>query len=57
MFKNVPQVQNKIRLHVECFLKVNSLEIIWSVFLLSILIKTAIKNAVNVVISLHMVSL
>ena len=35
------------------FLNVNSLEIIWSSFLLLILI----KNAVNAVIRLHMVSL
>ena len=38
-------------------LNVNSLEIIWSSFLLLILIKNAIKNAITVVISLYMVSL
>ena len=34
-------------------LNVSSLEIIWSSFLLSILIKNAIKNAIIAVISLH----
>ena len=38
-------------------LNVNSLEIIWSSFLLSILIKNAIKNAVAAVISLYVVCL
>ena len=38
-------------------LNVKSLEIIWSSFLLLILIKNAIKNAITVVISLYMVSL
>ena len=38
-------------------LNVNSLEIIWSSFLLSILIKNAIKNAVAAVISLYVVYL
>ena len=47
MFRNVPHVQNKIRLHVKYLLNVNSLEIIWSSFLLLILIKNAIKNAVK----------
>ena len=38
-------------------LNVSSLEIIWSSFLLSILIKNAIKNAIIAVISLHMLCL
>ena len=50
-------LQNKIRLHVKYLLNVKSLEIIWSSFLLLVLIKNAIKNAVTVVISLYMVSL
>ena len=45
MFKNVPHVQNKIRLHVKYLLNVNSLEIIGSSFLLLLLIENAIKNA------------
>ena len=57
MFKSVPYVQNKIRLHVKYLLNVNSLEIICSSFLLSISIKNAIKNAVAAVISLYMVNL
>ena len=57
MFKNVPYVKNKIKLHEKNLLNVNSLEIILSSFLLLILIKNAIKNAVTAVISLHMVSL
>ena len=57
MFKNAPHVQNKIRLHVKYLLNVNSLEIIWSSFLLLILIKNAIKNAVTTVIKLYMVRL
>ena len=40
-------MQNKIRLQ----------EIIWSTFLLLILIKSAIKNTVTAVISLYMVTL
>ena len=48
-------MQNKIRLHVKDLLSVNSLEIIWSSFLLLILIKYAIKNVVTAVISLRMV--
>ena len=47
MFKNVPHVQNMW----------NSLEIICSSFLLLILIKNAIKNAITVVISSYMVCL
>ena len=43
MFENVPHVQNKIRLHVS--------------FLLLILIKNGIKNAVTAVINLYMVCL
>ena len=54
MFKNVPHVLNKIRLHVKYLLNVNSLEIIWSSSLLLILIKNATKNAVKAVISLYM---
>ena len=38
-------------------LNVNSLEIIWSSFLLLILIKNAIKNAVTAAFSLYMVCL
>ena len=57
MFKNVPHVQNKISLHVKYLLNVNSLEIICSSFLLSLLIKNAIKNAVTAVVSLYMVNL
>ena len=38
-------------------LNVSSLKITWSSFLLLILIKNAIKNAVTAVISLYMVSL
>ena len=45
MFKNVPNVQDKIRLHVKYLLNVNSLEVIWSSFLLLLLIKNAIKKA------------
>ena len=48
-------MQNKIRPHVKHLLRVNSLEIIWSSFLLLILIKYAIKNAVTAVISIRMV--
>ena len=48
---------HKTRLHVKYFPNVNSLEIIWSSFLLLILIKNAIKNAVTAVISLCMVCL
>ena len=44
MFKNVPNVQDKIRLHVKYLLNVNSLEVIWSSFLLLLLIKNAIKK-------------
>ena len=43
MFKNVPHVRNKIWLHVKYLLNVNSIEIIWSSFLLLLLIKNAIK--------------
>ena len=43
MFKNVPHVQNKIKLHVKLTLTVSS-------FLLLILIKNAFKNAVGAVI-------
>ena len=51
-------MQSKIRLHVKYLLNVNSLEIIWSTFLLLILIKNAIKNVVTAVTSsLCMVSL
>ena len=57
MLKNVPHVQNKIILHVKYLLNVNSLEIIWSSFLLLILIKNAIKNDVTAVSNLYMVSL
>ena len=57
MFQNVPHVQKKIRLHVKYLLNVSSLEIIWSSFLLLILIKNAIKNAVTTVIILYMVCL
>ena len=45
-------MQNKIRLHVEYLLNV-----IWSSFLLLILIKNAIKNALVAFISLYMMSL
>ena len=55
MFKSVPHVQNKIRLHVKYLLNVDSLEIIWSGFLLLISTKNAIKNAFAAVISLYMV--
>ena len=47
-------LQNKIRQHVKYLLNVKSLEIIWSSFLLSILMKNVIKNAITVVISLYM---
>ena len=57
MFKNVPHVQNKIRLHVKYLLNVKSLKIIQPSFLLLILIKNAIKKALTAVISLYMVSL
>ena len=57
MFKNVRQAQNKIRLHVKYLLNVNRLEIIWSGFLLLILIKDAIENGVTAVISLYMLGL
>ena len=57
MFKNVPYVKNKIKLHVKYLLKVNSLEMIWFSFSLLILIKNAIKNAVVAVISLYMMCL
>ena len=57
MFKNVPHVQNKTRLHMKYLLNVNSLEIICSGFLLLILIKNAIKNAVTAAFSLYMVCL
>ena len=50
-------LQNKIRLQVKYLLNVYSLEIISSRFLLLILIKNAIKNAVTAVIILYMVSL
>ena len=50
-------LQNKIRLQVKYMLNVYSLEIISSRFLLLILIKNAIKNAVTAVFSLYMVSL
>ena len=52
MFKNIPHVQNKIRLQVKYLLNV-----IWSSFLLLILIKNAIKNAVVAFISLYMMGL
>ena len=57
MFKNVPHAQNKIRLHVKYLLNVNSLEIIWSRFLLLILIKNAVKKTVNAFVSFYMVVL
>ena len=57
MFKNVPHVQNDIRLHVKYLLNVNSLEIILSSLLLLLLIKKAIKNVVTAVVSLYMVNL
>ena len=57
MFKNVSHVQNKVRLRVKYLLKVNSIEIFWSKFLLLIFLKNAIKNAVTAVISLYMVCL
>ena len=57
MFKNVPYVKNKIKLHEKNLLNVNSLEIILSSFLLLILMKNAMKNALTTVVSLSMVSL
>ena len=57
MFKNVPHAENKIRLQLKYLLKVNSLEIIWSSFLLLILIKNAAKKAVTAFVSLYMVVL
>ena len=55
MFKNVAK-QNKT--HVKYLLNVKSLEIIWSSFLLLlILIKNALKNAITIVVSLYMVSI
>ena len=57
MFKNVPYAQNKIRLHLKYLLNVNSLEIIWSSFLLLILIKNAAKKAVTAFVRLYMVVL
>ena len=56
MFKNVPHVQNKIRLHVKHLLNGKFGDYLIQL-LLSILIKNAIKNAVTAVISLYMVSL
>ena len=50
-------LQKKTRLHLKYLLNIKSLEIIWSSFLLLILIKNAIKNATTVVISLYMMSL
>ena len=50
-------LQNKVRLHAKYLLNIKSLEIIWYSFLLLILIKNAIKNAITVAISLYMVSL
>ena len=47
----------KIRLQVKCLLNVNSLKIIGYSFLLILLIKNAIKNAVTAVVSLYMVNL
>ena len=55
MFKNLRHVQNKIRLHVKYLLNVKSLKIISSRFLLLLLIKNAIENAVTAVISSYMV--
>ena len=57
MFKNLRHVQNKIRLHVKYLLNVKSLKIIWSSFLLLLLIKNAIKNAATAVISSYMVGI
>ena len=57
MFKNVSHMQNKVRLRVKYLLKVNSIEIFWSKFLLLIFLKNAIKSAVTAVISLFMVCL
>ena len=53
MFKNVPHVENEMRLHVKYLLNVNSLEIIRSSFLLLLVIKNAINNAVTAVVSLY----
>ena len=57
MLKNVPYVKNKIKLHEKNLLNVNSLEIILSSFLLLILMKNAMINALTTVVSLSMVSL
>ena len=60
MLKNVRHVQNKIKLHVKYLLNVNSFIITRLSdlsFLLLLLIKNAIKNAVTAVFSLYMVNL